>query len=147
MEESNIELKKQIIELKEQQSQANLKLWRLVNHLQNINPNYTTKYFKAIMDGKLPDDVVHLNNKRFTSETTDTGVYYYENDIRLPEEQFWNTICKLEREIDDLKEHKNRYKRERDDAKKELNLALEIIDGMESYLILKQRGYIIDKEI
>ena len=147
MEESNIELKKQIIELKEQKSQANLKLWRLVNHLQNINPNYTTKYFKAIMDGKLPDDVVHLNNKRFTSETTDTGVYYYENDIRLPEEQFWNTICKLEREIDDLKEHKNRYKRERDDAKKELNLALEIVDGMESYLILKQRGYIIDKEI
>lgn len=147
MEESNIELKKQIIELKEQQSQANLKLWRLINHLKDINPNYTTKYFKAIMDGKLPDDVVHLNNKRFTSETTDTGVYYYENDIRLPEEQFWNTICKLEREIDDLKEHKNRYKRERDDAKKELNLALEIVDGMESYLILKQRGYIIDKEI
>ena len=147
MEESNTELKKQIIELKEQQSQANLKLWRLVNHLQNINPNYTTKYFKAIMDGKLPDDVVHLNNKRFTAETTDTGVYYYENDIRLPEEQFWNTICKLEREIDDLREHKNRYKRERDDAKKELNLALEIVDGMESYLILKQRGYIIDKEI
>lgn len=147
MEESNTELKKQIIELKEQQSQANLKLWRLVNHLQKNNPNYTTKYFKAIMDGKLPDDVVHLNNQRFTSETTDTGVYYYENDIRLPEEQFWNTICRLEREIDDLKEHKNRYKRERDDAKKELNLALEIVDGMESYLILKQRGYIIDKEI
>lgn len=147
MEESNIELKKQIFELKQQQSQANLKLWRLINHLQKNNPNYTTKYFKAIMDGKLPDDVVHLNNQRFTSETTDTGVYYYENDIRLPEEQFWNTICRLEREIDDLKEHKNRYKRERDDAKKELNLALEIVDGMESYLILKQRGYIIDKEI
>ena len=147
MEESNTELKKQIAELKQQQSEANLKLWRLINHLKDINSNYTTKYFKAIMDGKLPDDVVHLNNKRFTSETTDTGVYYYENDVRLPEEQFWNTICKLEREIDDLKEHKNRYKRERDDAKKELNLALEIVDGMESYLILKQRGYIIDKEI
>ena len=147
MEESNAKLKEQIAELKQQQSQANLKLWRLINHLKDINPNYTTKYFKAIMDGKLPDDVVHLNNQRFTSETTDTGVYYYENDVRLSEEQFWNTICRLEREIDDLREHKNRYKRERDDAKKELNLALEIVDGMESYLILKQRGYIIDKEI
>lgn len=147
MEDSNIKLKKQIVELKEQQSQANLKLWRLINHLKNTNPNYTTKYFKAIMDGKLPDDIMHLNNQRFTSETTDTGVYYYENDIRLPEEQFWNTICRLEREIDDLKEHKNRYKRERDDAKKELNLALEVIDGMEAYFILKQRGYIIDREI
>lgn len=145
MEESNAELKKQIAELKQQQSEANLKFWRLIHHLKQNHPNYTTEYFKAIMDGKLPDDVLHLNNKRFTSETTDTGVYYYENDVRLPEEQFWNTICRLEREIDDLKEHKNRYKRERDDVKKELELALETIDGMEAYFILKQKGYLIER--
>lgn len=146
MEDSNTELKKQIFELKQQQSQANLKLWRLINHLKDINPNYTTKYFKAIMDGKLPDDVVHLNNQRFTSEVTDTGVYYYENDVRLPEEQFWNTICRLEREINDLKEHKNRYKRQRNDATKKLTLALEIIDSIDAYFILKQKGCIIDRE-
>lgn len=146
MEDSNIELKKQISELKQQQSTASLRVWRLINHLKNINPNYTTKYFKAIMDGKLPDDVAHLNNQRFTSETTDTGVYYYENDVRLPEEQFWNTICRLEKEIDDLKERKNRYEREGDNARKELNLALEVIDGIEAYFMLKQRGYIIDRE-
>lgn len=141
-----IDLENEIDKLKQEKSTNNLKLWRLINHLTNVNPNYTTKYFKAIMDGKLPDDVMHLNNQRFTSETTDTGVYYYENDVRLPEEQFWNTICRLEREIDDLKEDKNRYKRERDNVRKELELALETIDGMKAYCMLKQKGYIIDKE-
>ena len=109
------DLKKQIFELKQQQSVANLKLWRLINHLKNVNPNYTTKYFKAIMDGKLPSDVSHLQTERFTTEVTDTGVYYYEYGERIPNnlDEFWNIICRLENEIDKLKLDKNKMARQK----------------------------------
>jgi len=42
-----------------------------------------------------------MNNK-YTYEVTDTGKYYYENNVRIFPEQFWHIIKKLEHKIEEL---------------------------------------------
>lgn len=42
-----------------------------------------------------------MNNK-YTYEVTDTGQYFYENNVRIFPDQFWQIIKKLEHKIEEL---------------------------------------------
>lgn len=42
-------------------------------------------------------------NDKYTYEVTDTGKYFYENNVRIFPEQFWQIIKKLEYENKELK--------------------------------------------
>lgn len=43
-------------------------------------------------------------NKKFTSESTDTGIYYYRDGIRIFPSEFWDIINEQQMVIEKLKE-------------------------------------------
>jgi len=70
-------------------------------------------------------------NDKYTYEVTDTGKYFYENNVRIFPEQFWHIIKKLEHKIEELdfelkqcKERKLYSRRELEKENKELKLKI-----------------------
>ena len=85
-------------------------------------------------------------NDKYTYEVTDTGQYFYENDVRIFPDQFWKIIKKLEHKIEELdfelkqcKERKlysrRELERENTELKQEnINLKKALRDAEEDYI-------------
>lgn len=84
-------------------------------------------------------------NDKYTYEVTDTGQYFYENDVRIFPDQFWKIIKKLEHKIEELdfelKECKERklysrreLERENNELKQEINMLKTTIGRNEAYI-------------
>lgn len=88
--------------------------------------------------GKKIKGVARMNDK-YTYEVTDTGKYYYENNVRIFPEQFWHIIKKLEYENKELKKElalskplysRRQLEKENEQLKKEVEM---LMNGLKAY--------------